>query len=801
MKKIILLCLGIVINILAFTQTVTVVDKRTSEPMELATVFSENPKTVVFTNALGQADISAFAGAVKIDFRFIGYKTASYSYDQLTKMGFKVSLENTGVSLDKVVVSASRWTQDAREIPARINSISAKEAALQNPQTTADLLSASGEVFIQKSQQGGGSPMIRGFSTNRLLYSVDGVRMNTAIFRSGNLQNVISLDQFAIENTEVFFGPGSVIYGSDAIGGVMSFQTLSPQLSFDDKRLTTGKAVTRYSSINRENTYHFDINLGWKKWAILSSFSSYDFGDLRMGANGPDEYLRPFYVQRIDSLDVVVRNEDPLMQNPTGYSQINMMQKVRYKPNDQWDFQYGFHYSATSDYSRYDRHIRLRNGLPRSGEWAYGPQIWMMNNLGISHLKSNLIYDQMNIRIAQQRFEESRIDRDFNDNERRTRLEEVDAYSLNIDFNKSLRLKHEIFYGIEIVRDEITSSGTDENIDTNEVIPGAPRYPQSDWSSYAAYLTHQYKFSEKVRSQVGVRYNSFVLNATFDTAFYNFEFISAKLENSAVTGSAGLVFNPNEKWSLSANASTGFRSPNVDDMGKIFDPEPGTVIVPNPYLKSEYIYNGEVGLAKVFGSSVKIDFTGYYSVLTDAMVRRDYQFAGQDSIVYDGEMSKVVALQNAASAKVYGVQTAIEIKLAQGFGFMTRVNFQMGEEELEDGTVSPLRHAAPFFGVSHLTFQDERVNLDFYLMFNGQKAFVDMPQEEIGKDYLYASDVNGNPYSPEWYTLNFKASYMLNKNFSLFAGLENITDQRYRPYSSGITAGGRNVVISAKASF
>ncbi len=790
-----------VISILSFSQVLIVLDKKTAEPLELASVFSENPKTVVFTNAMGQADVAAFAGSSKIDIRFIGYKTASYSYDQLQKIGFKVLLENTGVSLDKVVVSASRWTQDAREIPSRINTISAKDVALQNPQTAADMLSTSGEVFIQKSQQGGGSPMIRGFSTNRLLYSVDGVRMNTAIFRSGNLQNVISLDQFAIENTEVFFGPGSVIYGSDAIGGVMSFQTLSPQLSFDGKRLTTGKAVTRYSSINQENTYHFDVNLGWKKWAILSSFSSYDFGDLKMGANGPEDYLRPFFVQRIDSLDVVVRNEDPLLQNPTAYSQINMMQKVRFKPNDQWDFQYGFHYSATSDYSRYDRHIRLKNGLPRSGEWAYGPQIWMMNNLGISHLKSTLIYDQMNIRIAQQRFEESRIDRNFNDNERRTRLEEVDAYSLNVDFNKSLRLKHEIFYGIEIVRDEIASSGKDENIDTNEVIPGAPRYPQSDWSSYAAYLTHQYKFSEKVRSQIGVRYNSFVLNAAFDTAFYNFEFISAKLQNSAVTGSAGLVFNPNEKWSLSANASTGFRSPNVDDMGKIFDPEPGTVIVPNPYLKSEYIYNGEIGLAKVFGSSVKVDFTGYYSVLEDAMVRRDYQFAGQDSLVYDGEMSKVVALQNAASATVYGIQTAIEIKLAQGFGFMTRVNFQIGEEELEDGTVSPLRHAAPFFGVSHLTFQDEKVNLDFYVMFNAEKAFVDMPQEEIGKDYLYAADVNGNPYSPAWYTLNFKAAYNLNKNFSLYGGVENITDQRYRPYSSGIASAGRNVVISAKASF
>ena len=108
--------------------------------------------------------------------------------------------------------------------PKKITPIPKAEVEFQNPQTAADLLGISGKVYVQKSQQGGGSPMIRGFATNRLLYSVDGVRMNTAIFRGGNIQNVINLDPFAISSTEVLFGPASVIYGSDAIGGVMSFQ-------------------------------------------------------------------------------------------------------------------------------------------------------------------------------------------------------------------------------------------------------------------------------------------------------------------------------------------------------------------------------------------------------------------------------------------------------------------------------------------------------------------------------------------------------------------------------------------------
>ena len=93
------------------------------------------------------------------------------------------------------------------------------------------------------------------------------------------------------------------------------------------------------------------------------------------------------------------------------------MQKVRFKPNENWDFQYGFHYSETSPYGRYDRHNRFRNGTIRYAEWNYGPQKWMMNNLNITHSGNNPVYDQMSLRLAQQSFEESRIDRSLNKTE------------------------------------------------------------------------------------------------------------------------------------------------------------------------------------------------------------------------------------------------------------------------------------------------------------------------------------------------------------------------------------------------
>jgi hemoglobin/transferrin/lactoferrin receptor protein len=801
MKRMIMLWLWLCTLHIASAQVITILDDESGDPLELVVLASSSNANILLTNADGQADITPFINADIIEFRLLGYKVIRMSYDEVSMQDFIVKLTKEGISLDQVVVSASKWSQGSREVPAKVTMISPREIALQNPQTAADMLGASGEVFIQKSQQGGGSPMIRGFSTNRLLYVIDGVRMNTAIFRSGNLQNVISLDPFATESAEILFGPGSVIYGSDAIGGVMSFTTLTPQRSFSDNPLITGKSLLRYSTANKEITGHFDINVGWKKWALVSSISSNDFGDLRMGSHGPEEYLRPLYVQRQNQMDVIVANDDPQVQVPTGYSQINLMQKVLYAPNDKWDFQYGFHYSTTSSYSRYDRHIRYRDGLPRYGEWNYGPQIWMMNNLKLHHHGKTNIYDQSILNIAYQKFEESRIDRDIHDDLRHIRTEEVDAISANLDFIKSIGNKDKLFYGIEGVWDDVSSVGEDENILTGVAVKGPSRYPQATWSSYALYGNYLFHLNDQMTLQAGARFNYFFLDAVFDTTFYPFPYTTARIRNGALTGSLGFVMRPSDKLTWSANVSTGFRAPNVDDSGKVFDSEPGAVIVPNPDLKAEYAYNAEAGLAKVFGKNVRFDLTAYYTVLDNALVRRDFTLNGQDSIFYNGELSHVQAIRNAAVANVCGLQSGIEVKLPGGFGAAADLNYQVGEEELDDGSTSPSRHAAPFFGSAHVSYTDSRLRILLYTQFSGGKEFEDLPQEEKGKTEIYAIDENGDPYSPAWMTLNFKAAVHFEKNFTITAGLENITDLRYRTYSSGIVAPGRNFILSARFGF
>ncbi len=380
--------LFILSSAIVFSQDIKVLSAKTNQGISGVAIYNISKTKSAITDLDGKTTLDNFGDNEIVYFKHISYKTVRILKKEILKNQNEILLQPITQSLDEIVVSASKFNQAKKEIPQKIISLNSKSIQFSNPQTSADLLGNSGNVYIQKSQLGGGSPMIRGFSTNRLLISVDDVRMNNAIFRGGNLQNVISIDPFSIQNTEVTLGSGSVIYGSDAIGGVMSFYTKKPQLSYKDSLAFNANSTVRYASASNEKTAHIDFNLGLKKWAFLSNISYTDFGDLTMGKHGPTDYLRNEYVITNNNQDIIVLNNDPLVQKPTGYSQINILEKIKFEPTENLYFNLGFHYSETSDYSRYDRLLRYNGENLRSAEWYYGPQKWFMANFKVTKLSS-----------------------------------------------------------------------------------------------------------------------------------------------------------------------------------------------------------------------------------------------------------------------------------------------------------------------------------------------------------------------------------------------------------------------------
>lgn len=704
------------------------------------------------------------------------------------------------IDLNEVTFSANKIEEKKSDIPYSIEVIKSKDIEFSNPQNTPDMLQNTGAVFVQKSQAGG-SPIIRGFEASRVLLVVDGVRMNNAIYRAGHLQDAMTIDNNMLERAEVLFGPSSVVYGSDALGGVMSFYTKKPLLGTDEKNKFGVNAYTRYSSANTEKTSHVDFNLGFKKIGFLTSITYSDFGDIRTGeAHNPNPSFgyRPYYAQRINGVDSMVKNSDPFVQKFTGYKQADFMQKILFQVNDKIETGVNFQYSTSSELPRYDRLTDMSGGKLKYAEWNYGPQNRMLASLYLNVKSEGRLFNNMRIVAAYQDIDQERITRRFGKTSRNTQTEDVQVISLNADLMKQVNEKNELRYGLEITSNNVGSVANNTDIVTNVVTPASTRYPDggSKMSTFAGYLTHSWEISEKAILSEGVRFSQTSLDATFkDTTFFPFPFKSATQSHTALNGNIGIVLMPEDNVRFNILASTGFRAPNVDDLTKVFDSSPGKVIVPNPDLKPEYVYNIEAGFANTFSENrFKFEATYFYSFLNNAMVVKDFKLNGADSVMYNGVKSEVMAAQNADEAYIQGVSAAFTADINSGFSVKGSITYTKGSyKDKTNDTIIPMDHIAPLFGQTGVIHRYKKIKTEFFVRYNGEKKLQDYSPS--GEDNLNYATPTG---MPKWITFNIKTAIQFNKNIALNLGVENLFDTHYRVFASGVSAPGRNIYVTLR---
>ena len=695
-------------TITGFSQNLTLIDEN-NKPVIGASIFSDFDNYVT-TDKNGNVNLDKFSRSDTLTIKQYGFKEEKIPKSRLKNT---LILLYDNELLDEVVISASKFSQKFREVPKKVTQINRSMIEFTNPMTSADLLERGGYVYIQKSQLGGGSPMIRGLSTNRLVLSVDGVRLNNAIFRSGNIHNVISISPMNIENTEVIMGSASVLYGSDAIGGVMNFYTQKAKLSNDSNPNIQININSRYSSASNEKMYHIDFNYGLEKIAFLSSFSKSDFDDLTMGIHGPSDYLRPNYVtQNSAGDDVLVTNSNPRVQRNTGYSQTNFMQKVLYEPNENLSIDIGIHFSKTGNIPRYDRLIRTdeNEGLYYS-EWYYGPQEWLLINSQLTYIpKETKFYDELKFGSSFQKFSESRNSRKFSDGFLKSREEKLNIFSLNLDFFKKISKNSNITYGLEIIENQVGSFAKSVNISDLSETSISTRYPDnSSLNSLGLYINYKTKIIEDVFFQSGVRYSSTVLKSDLsqNNIYYDFMYENTTLENGAFVGGIGLswVRNIYNNWKF--NVNTAFRSPNIDDLAKVFDSEPGSVVVPNPDLKPERSFGLEFGGYFRTKNNIELDFSSYVTYLYNSFIRDDFTLSnGMSEIIYDGELSQIQALQNSSRSFIYGIEFGINMFLNKNFRMKSQHNLIAGYELDDLPFGMPVRHIPPNYGNFHLIYNN-----------------------------------------------------------------------------------------------
>ena len=793
-------------------QQVKIQSASTLEPIPGVSVMNLAKSFSAVTDENGVFSITMLNDFDTLRFQHLAFHSLTLTLQELKGRNYKVMLADKALILGETVVAAGKTKEKLEEVANQVELIKANEIAFSNAPTAAHVLENTGNIFIQRSQMGGGSPVMRGFEANRVLIVIDGVRMNNVIYRGGHLQNILTLDDATIDRVEVVYGPGSLIYGSDALGGVMHFYTKKPQLG-EDSLLFKFNAYTRFASANLEKTGHVDFNFGWRKAASFSSFTFTDFNDLRMGSRQNDFYSdygkRYEYAERMDGEDKIIENDNPLIQKFTGYWQMDAMQKFLFPLGNKADLNFNFQFSNSSNVPRYDflretEQVEVVDSLGdttqvarlRWAEWEYGPQTRFMAAADIELMEGGSLYDEARIVAAYQKVFEERIQRRFGRNGRTGRLENVDVFTLNVDLVKKIDEKTTLQYGLEGVYNHVTSTAETVDIITGEISPASTRYPEggTTYQSYSGYLKFTMKAANKVVISPGFRFSQILLKSKYeDSGFFEFEFDEVSISTSAFSGSFGIVYNPGRNWHLDVLISSGYRAPSLDNAGKVFSPQPGRVVIPNDGLEPEYAYNIEAGISKQFYDKVKVNVVFYNTLMKNRMVILPFTLNGADSVLYDGEMSRVNANVNIGKAIIRGVSINLDADVTSHFSISNALNYTYGKNISED---APLDHIPPIYGQTGFTTKYGRFKGELFVRYNGWKHLEDYSPS--GEDNQQDATGHG---APAWYTLNLRTGYQFNKYFRLQLALENILDQHYRQFASGVSAPGINCIVTAKVGF
>ncbi|MDP1622277.1 MAG: TonB-dependent receptor [Bacteroidales bacterium] len=791
-----------VVTIALHGQQVKVFDKSDLQPISQVSITNIGKTIMAITDMNGVADLTDFAATDSLEFNHVAFQKMRLVKSRIPANG-KIYLTENVIKLEEFVISGTRTEKKRSDVPYKIEVIQAKEILFKNPQNAAIMLEQTGNVFVQSSQMGGGSPVLRGFEANKVLLVVDGVRMNNATYRAGHLQNAITIDPLSLASTEILYGPGSTIFGSDALGGVINFITKDPKLSNTGKTEVHGNILGRFASANMEKTGGINLNLGWKKLAVLLNFSYSDFDDLREGRLRNPAYgtfgERLFYANRVDNKDLTVVNDKPWIQVGSGYTQYNFLGKILLKPNSKSRYIVNVQYSNSSDIPRYDRLTEMKNdSTMRYAEWYYGPQSRLLTSMKAEYKVNGVIFDRASIIAAYQNIQEDRINRDFGSAKRKFNLETVGVLSLNADFDKKLSSKDEMNYGIELNYNNVISRAHNENIETGvSTNDRATRFPDksANMMYLSAFLSNSWKITKAFEFSQGLRFNYVTLDAAYSDTMMKIMSIpfdpDVSQKNTALNGYLGLVATPGHDWKLSLIGSSGFRAPNIDDLTKLNVVEAQTIVVPNPALKPEYSYNVELSVGKTIFGNVQLEGTTFYNWLKNAQVIRPFAYNGQDSIILEDKKFQTLAPVNTGNAYILGIQGSVLAQVTNSFSIQSNLTYTYGYDETAG---LPLDHIPPVFGMTSFRLELKKFKGDFYMMYNGWKRI--SQYSNSGEDNAQYATIYG---MPSWFTLNLKLSYQIQRNVNVEVGMENMLDQLYRKFASGISSPGRNVIVALRA--
>lgn len=682
------------------------------------------------------------SGSYTLQVSYVGYKTVTDTIVTGSDKTYTFSLDKDPAGLPEVVVTSPRYAVNNFYAPNFFSTMPQREIRIRGGRTAPELLIGALGVWVQKTNHGGGSPFIRGLTGNQTLTLLDGIRLNNATYRYGPNQYFNTLDALGIANVEVMMGAGSVLYGSDALGGAVNVLTKTPQFSPNGWRFG-GSLTSRFMTGDMEKTGLATVRASGEKMAFHASFSYRDFGDLIAGG-------------------------DLGKEAPSSYNETAGNFKSLFKAGARGVLTLAYNSVRQSDVGRYDqvaqRGYELYQFNPQNRDLGYMKYQFSTESDWIKEVKLVASF-QKSLEGRQKKKVDAPILQEETD--------KVNTLGLSAEIHSSPVDALRMTTGVEYYRDKVKSGALDKEVATGTFIAKRGLYPDgSRAENLAVYTSHTLK-AKRFQFNVGGRFNV-VRIAIEDEVFGN-----TNIAPSAFVWNASTRYALHKSHALFFNMFTGFRTPNINDLSSFGSFDFG-VEVPSFGLQPEKSFTLETGY-KLSAKRLEANVSAYSMRLTNLITRVRGAFNGLPA--YNGE--DVYTKENTAKAIVQGVESRIKASISPQLSFSTNLTYTYGQDQTKG---EPMRRIPPMFGRTALMWQHKS---GFYAQ--AEHLFAGAQTRLSGGDIDDHRIQEGG--TPGWNVVNLNAGYEWNW-LAVNLGLQNLMNEAYRIHGSGVDGVGRNLWIS-----
>lgn len=653
--------------------------------------------------------------------------------------------KDTSAFLDPVVVTATRTVMKGHLLPYSYASIDTQNMKQSGARTMPELLMGTPGVFLQKTNHGGGSAFVRGLTGNQALIMLDGIRFNNSTFRYGPNQYLNTIDLYTIDKVEVIKGAGSVQYGSDALGGVI--QLFSRDLDFGAGAFKA-KAIAKTVSADMEYTGRGEVSYQSSRFVFAAGYTNRTFGDLVGG-------------------DTTGR------QSPSGYTEQSFDAKMKFRLGNNTTVTMSHQSTRQENVPLYHR-VKLEN----YAYYFFSPQERSMSYLKLESKTNRPWAQAVNLILSlQQSFERREYLRNGNANRFREE-DRVRTLGATVDVYSSWSKKWKSNTGIEFYYDKVNSAKYQYPVNGSAMLSLRGLYPDGASNrNFSLYTLHHLQ-AGKFNVEGGVRYNLLTIQIT-DTSKAPGSLGTVNVRPSSLVTNAALGYQLNKHAGLFVSFSTGYRAPNIDDMGSL-----GLVDfryeVPAYGLKPEKSYHTELGYRfrdHRFSASAAV----FYMHLSNLITR--VQVPGQQVNGYN-----VYTKQNSQESYMRGAELEWKYRLSARFFFDMSATYLFGQNL---SAQEPMRRIPPLNGKAQLRYQHQQ----WYVTIENMAA--------AAQNRLAQGDKDDNRIpvggTPGWYLVNMHAGHT-GGSLSIRGGVQNIANIDYRTHGSGINGAGRNLWLSLQFS-